>query len=487
LRFARIVPTYTIVRGGTPGGEGTFHLYSVDLSKYNPAAAPQINLQTGYLVGNVLQELSNQGLICDPCAGVPKGFAPTKNFFQPRVGFAYDLFGDGKTAVRAGFGMFNERLRQNNFNFGAGTNYPNQFSSTALYGNVSSFSLATTGQTPPNMTVFPTDNTMPSIYSWYFGVQHELRAGFTLDVSYSGNHAVHLMDQREVNALPAGFTAQYPALLPSVNNKYTALLPYRGWGDLNAVETNAYSRYNALMIRATRRFVRGLTGNVNYTYSKTMDIVDNDSDQINNPFNIASQYAVAGYDQTHNFSTDWVYLFPRVTNNRALGILANGWEFTAILSIHSGMPFTVYSNGNLEGYDAGVQYVNLVGNPYAGQNSSLWINPAAFQQPADGTYGATGRNAFRLPWIQNLDSSMIKNFNITESMKLVYRFEVFNVLNHPEIWGLSRVTATGGSLSAGFTGLGPGLGINSNSDATFGQVNSWRDPRTIQMALRFEF
>jgi hypothetical protein len=487
VRFARIVPTYTIVRGGTPGGEGTFHLYSVDLSKYNPAAAPQINTQTGYLEGNVLQELSNEGLICDPCAGVPRGFSPTKNFLQPRAGFAYDLFGDGKTAIRGGFGMFNERLRQNNFNFGAGTNYPNQFSSTALYGNVSSFSPSATGQSPPGMTIFPTDNTMPSIYSWYLGVQHEIGAGFTLDVSYSGNHAVHLMDQREVNALPAGYTTQNPNALPSVNKQYTALLPYLGWGSLNAVETNAYSRYNALMVRASRRFVKGLTGNVNYTFSRTMDILDNDSDQINNPFNIATQYAPAGYDQTHVFSTDWVYDFPRATGKRVLGVLLNGWEITSILTIHSGMPFSVYSNGNLDGYNAGTQYVDVVGNPYAGQNSAQWLNPAAFQQPPDGDYGTTGRNAFRLPWIQNLDSSLIKNFQITERMKLAYRFEVFNVFNHPEIWGLSGVTATGQSISAGFVGLGPGLGINAPNDATFGQVNAWRDQRTIQMALRFEF
>lgn len=486
LRFSRMVPTYTIVRGGTPGGEGTFHLYSVDLSKYDPAAAPQVDTQTGYLEGNVLQALSNEGLICDPCSGVPKGFAPTKNFFQPRVGFAYDLFGNGKTAVRAGFGMFNERLRQNNFNFGAGTNYPNQFSSTALYGNVSSFDVSSTGQAPPNMTIFPTDNTMPTIYSWYAGVQHELGDGFILDVSYSGNHAVHLMDQRQVNALPAGYTAEFPNALPSVNKQYTALLPYLGWGNLTAIETNAYSRFNALMIRVSRRFIKGLTGNVNYTLSRTMDIVDNDSDQINNPFDIAAQYAHAGYDQTHVFSTDWVYDLPRATNNRLLGVLLNGWELTSILTIHSGMPFTVYSNGNLEGYNAGTQYVDVSGDPYAGQNSAQWINPAAFTEPDDGAYGTTGRNAFRLPWVQNLDSSLIKNFNITERVKVSYRFAVFNVLNHPEIWGLSGV-ATGGTLSAGFIGLGPGLGINAPNDATFGQVNSWRDQRTIQMALRFQF
>ena len=90
---------------------------------------------------------------------------------------------------------------------------------------------------------------------------------------------------------------------------------------------------------------------------------DNDSDQINNPFNIAAQYARAGYDQTHVFSTDWVYAFPRVTDNRALGVLVNGWELTSILSVHSGMPFSVYSNGNLNGYQAGTQYVDVVGDP----------------------------------------------------------------------------------------------------------------------------
>jgi hypothetical protein len=488
LRFAHVVPTYTIVRGGTPGGEGTFHLYSVDLAKYNAATAPLINLQTGYLQGNVLQELTNEGLICDPCSGVNRGFAPTKNFLQPRVGFAYDLFGNGKTAVRGGFGMFNERLRQNNFNFGAGSNYPNQYSSTALYGNVSNFNVsAPTGQAPPSMTIFPTNDTMPSIYSWYFGVQHALANNMTLDVSYSGNHSVHLMDQRQINALPAGYTTANPTALSSVNNQYTALLPYRGWGNLTAVETNAYSRYDALMVRLSRRFGKGLSGNVNYTYSKAMDIVDNDSDQINNPFNIAAQYAPAGYNQTHVLSTDWVYHLPNFTQKRALGFLTNGWEFTTILSVHSGMPFTVYSNGNLDGYNAGTQYVNVSGNVYANQNSSQWINPAAFVQPADGSYGTSGRNAFHLPWVQNVDSSLLKNFLITEKVKVVYRFEVFNIFNHPEIWGLSGVNGTGQGTGAGFVGLGPGLHINAANDATFGQVNSWRDPRNIQMALRFEF
>ncbi len=89
IRFQHMVPTYTVVRGGTPGGEGTFKLYTVDLTKYNRANAPALD-SSGFIIGNALTALQNEGLVCDPCSGTPPGFSPSKNFFEPRVGFAYD-------------------------------------------------------------------------------------------------------------------------------------------------------------------------------------------------------------------------------------------------------------------------------------------------------------------------------------------------------------------------------------------------------------
>jgi len=440
-----------------------------------------IDLSSGKIVGDPMTALSPLGLVCDPCSGVPRGFSPAQNLFAPRIGFAYDVFGNGKMALRSGFGVFHERLRQNNFNFGAGGSWPNSSNASALYGNVAKIDTSVTAGTPqitpPGLTVWPEDNTMPSIYSWYVGVQRELPGKFALDVSYSGNHAIHLMDQRRVNAVPAGTFVTNPNLRQSVNFKDDALRPYYGWGSLNAVETLSYSRYNAMMVRLSRRFANNLAVNFNYTRSRAMDLLDNDSDNITNPFNMRQNWGPAGYDQPNVFTTDFVYDLPKVKSTMPVAkAVLNGWEVTGIFRSQSGMPISIGANGSTMGVDAGSQYANLVGDAYAGQNKYQWLNPAAFQRPAEGQYGNLQRNALRMPGVRNVDASLIKNFAITESTKVALRCEVFNLFNHPQIWG----------LNTGFSADNPGGSISS-SNKNFGQPNSWRESRIMQLALRFSF
>lgn len=485
LRFQRTTPTYTYVREGDPGGEGTFRLYSVDLTRYSAARAPQID-SGGFIVGDALNQYLANGLVCDPCDGVPRGFAETKNFVSPRVGFAYDVFGDGRTALRGGFGQYIERLRQNNFNFGAGNQFPNGAGFGIFNTSIDNVTPGPVGGVigatirPQGYNIFPAGNTMPTIYSWNLGVQRDLGRNLALDLSYVGNRGIHLMVQRQINGLPAGYYTANPNALPSVNFQADALRPFRGYGNLNSIETSGYSSYNGMLARLSRRFSNNFSFNVNYTWSRTFDIVDTDDGQLVDPFDIRANWAPAGYDATHTFSVDYIYELPRVSgmlDNRAGRALLNGWQLSGITRAQTGFPINVVSNGNLFGLDAGVQYANLIGDPYAGQTKERWLNPAAFARPADGQRGNLHRNALRGPGFSNWDVSLSKFIRFTETVNVKLGMDVFNVFNNPQVW----------AINTGFSGDNPGSGISSANVNTFGTISAYREPRIMQFGFRFEF
>lgn len=483
-RFQHTTPTYTYTREGTPGGEGTFKLWSVDLTRYSASRAPRIDFGSGLIVGDALSQLLANGLICDPCDGVDRGFANTKNFVSPRVGFAYDVFGDGKMAIRGGFGQYIERLRQNNFNFGAGDTFPNNTGFGVFNTNVNNITPGPAGPTgqiaPRAYNIFPVGNTMPTIYSWNLGIQRDLGHNFTLDLSYAGSRGIHLMVQRAINGTEAGFFLANPNARASVNFKDDALRPFRGFGSLTSIETSGTSSYNGLLVRLSRRLANHLTFNVNYTWSRTFDIVDNDSDNLVNPLDVQSNWAPAGYDATHSLTIDYVYQMPGVRgmlDNRVGRALLNGWEVSGITHYQSGFPFSIVSNGNLQGIDAGTQYVDLIGDPYAGQTSRQWLNPDAFARPQEGSRGNLHRHALRGPGWSNWDASLSKFVRFTESMNLKIGMDVFNLFNHPQVFG----------INTGFAGDNPGSGISSSTRGTFGTVAAFRDPRVLQFGARFQF
>ena len=268
-------------------------------------------------------------------------------------------------------------------------------------------------------------------------------------------------------------------LSQSVNYWNSALLPYAGWGNSERHRNPGLRAVRRPDGAHNRRFANNFSVNFDYTWSHIMDTDDNDSDQINNPFCIKCNYANAGYDQPNEVSLDFIYQLPKVKGALATPALrksSTGGSSRGIIRSQSGMPVNLTSNGNLFGDNLGSQYPNLVGNPYAGASTSSWLNQAAFARPADGTWGSLGRDAIRLPHITNVDAGLMKDFAITEKAKLTFRFEIYNLFNHPEPWG----------MNTGFSGDNPGSGLSA-SDGNFGYMNAFRDARTLQLALRFAF
>ncbi len=487
-RFQRTTPTYTTIRAGS-NGEGTYKLYMPDLSKFKGTI--QYDPSVGKIVGDALQAYIANGLVCDPCDGVDRGFAPTKNFLSPRIGFAYDVTGDGKTALRGGFGQYVERLRQNNFNFGAGSAFPNGggYSEGApLYTNVSQLvagpppatTFADRTISPVGYNLFPVGNTMPTIYSWNLGLQRELTHNFTLDLAYVGNRGTHLMVTRSVNYTPAG-TSQTSAYA-AANNQMDALRPYVGYGSLSSIETSGYSSYNAFQTRVGRRFADRFSFNVNYTWSRTMDLNDNDSDGTGsgansyiNPANVRQNWGPAGYDATHALSIDYIYQFPHLKGNPVASALLSDWQVSGITHYQSGFPVSIVSNGNLQCADCGYQTVNLVQGSFPYNRSTL--DPTAFTRPGDGYYGSLGRNALRAPGFGNWDITFARNIRIKEGINMKISADVFNFFNHAEIWSINT------SWASDTINGGP----NTSTLANFGSTSAFRPPRTMQLGFKFTF
>lgn len=474
IRWAFMGPTYTYEQ---------FLQNYFDPVRYDPSQAVRINTTSGVLLNTIVPNSGNpfNGMVSEANAPFP-GYARSRyNNWGPRFGFAYDPFGDGKTVIRGGGGIFYERIRQNANNFDGLGNPPLSYTPTIYSGNVDNLGPDLVNQGvrgPVALSAFDSQAQIPTIYSWSFGFQRELGARTSVDASYIGNMGRHLQYRRDLNQLPLG-TTLIPGLLPSVNGATNALRPYLGYTGINYTEFGATSNYNALQARVSRRFAQGFTGNFNYTWSKAFSIVDNDTTQIGYTYDRRREYGPAGYDRTHVVTVDFVYDLPFF--NKGTGpvrTILGGWQVNGIARFWSGNPATVTSNGNL-GILGGTQRADYIGGGLepAEKNRDNYFNWASFARPAEGSLGNTGKSIIRLPGINQWDLSLFKNFRIRERMNFQFRFETFNTFNHTQ-WAAVNTT-----LSVPNPGTAPTEATRGN----FGRVTSTRDPRSLQIALKFLF
>lgn len=501
LRWAYLGPTYTV--------QPFFQNY-FDPNRYNATNKVTLNQHAG----NYLNAICSAALVvADPAStcpangpfgdpfngivqeghGIPPGFADHKYAnFAPRFGFAYDVFGDGKTAIRGGAGIFYERIRQNVNSFDGLGNPPLSYTPTIFGQRIDDLNpgLVTGIRTPVDLNAFDRRGQIPTTYGYSLEVQRELPWKMGLTAGYTGNVARHLQYQYNLQALPVG-TAAVLAGTPLVQGG-----PYTGYGNINFTKYDASSSYNALQVKLMRRFSNNLTLTADYTWSKCMDIADSDNPgadpgvpsanqggPLTDPYHPGLDWAPCGWDRTNAFNVNYVYSLPSLRSSGFLKYVLGGWQVSGITRFWSGTPINIYMGGCSNCYvgNAG-NYVNLVrpdrgtGSPYAAKNHFTWLNPAAFVAPQLGTVGNVGRNAFRGPGINNWDISLFKNINFTESRYLQLRLETFNTFNHVQPSGVNN---TFGAQSA--------AGDPTTAISNSGDVNAYRDPRNVQLGIKLYF
>ena len=376
--------------------------------------------------------------------------------FGPRVGFAWDPIGKGKTVVRGGAGFYYDQP-VTNIVTPLGSNPP--FSqSVNITQNIN---LSAPFNSPPGvgsaLQVLDPNFKSGRVLSYNLNVQHEV-AGTVIQVAYVGSQGRHLRLIGDYNQGIGGIRPVSP--ITSLNASGQPVT--QAGGAMTIQESVSNSNYNGMWLSAEKRLAKGLTFNASYTFSKSIDnnSVGSSNPQIQNFYNIAAERALSDFDARHRFVLSGVYLLPfKWDQNGFTRRLAQGWSISPIVNLQSGNPFSpiipTADPSSLTTFDR----PNVVaGQPLTVPNPSptLWLNRAAFALPPTGTFGNAGRNILTAPGFQDIDCAVSKNTQIKERVSLQFRAEAFNLFNHPNFAQPSNnfAAATYGTVTATRTARG---------------------------------
>jgi hypothetical protein len=408
--------------------------------------------------------------------------------WEPRVGFAWDVFQTGKTIVRSAYGIMADQPTSGLVT-GLASNppfaIPVTFNGPGFVGFANALSQAKAAGSLSPLSVAP-DFTTPYVQSWNFNIQQQLASDVGLMVGYFGNKGTHLRTALNINQfLPGTSIRPYPTLAPG------SISPGTNLGNITQWESIGNSEYNGLWITATKRLAKGLQFNATYTWSKSMDETSYNSPAnvygVNTPMqddtNLRADHASSDFDTRHRFVISGIYELP-FKGNRAV----EGLQFSLINQLQSGNPLTIITtNSSFTGVATSMR-PNILGPVPVGIGSAANGNPQYFPSlacnaPATANclfqvvngFGNLGRNTVVGPGFEDIDLALYKDTRITERLKAQFRADTFNLFNHPNFAQPARTVST----AAG---------------NTFGQISATRAPvgdagssRQIQLALKLIF
>ncbi len=395
--------------------------------------------------------------------GVPEGFNPLrKTNFQPRLSFAWDVFGNGKMVVRSGAGVFQGVTGIAYSAWYLGAKPPLVRSSTVTNGLADNpgSGVPNTTQFPISPSGLPSDYKIPTVYQYSFGIQSELPFKTLLDVSYVGNGGRHLSLSRPLNFLTPDQVAAHQGVDPR------PFYPYRGLDAFNIIEPMATSEYNSFQLLVKRRS-HDLSYSFAYTLGKNIGYgIEGVAGGIQDPLNVRADRSELEESRRHNIVVSHTYETPWFRSQKGfLGRVLGGWSLNGVWTWNTGR---LYSPGLTAAPRQVATRPNVVGEwelPNDQRTLFRYFNPAAFARPADYTYGNSGKWVIRGPGSFDLSAFALKSFRVLERATLQLRVEAFNALNHP-YW--TDVAATLG-----------------RSD--FGQVSGIATPRYLQLGAKFIF
>ena len=429
------------------------------------------------------------GMVLGTDTSYPDGFLDQQPVqLGPRVGFAFDPFANGRTAIRGGFGITYNMVPSNgSFANPVNSNPPNQFNPEIYYGTLDTYRASTGVLFPNNVTGFERDMRYPSLVSWSLGLQRDLGKGVAVDLTYAGNSGRHLSQQRDLNTLPYG--ARFDPGNADPTNPTTPLpdnflRPLPGYGSVTYRESSGLSNYHALQASLNRRYLKGLAFGMAYTWSKAFDYSSGDNGQLPmfRPYDVWV-YGLAAFDQTHvmvfNYSWDLPSL-SRVLPGPVVRHVFDGWQLSGITTFASGNPlglsYSTVDNADITGGGDGGR-INIVGDldlSRGDRGLDRWFNTAAVARPARGDFGNASKAPVRGPGIHNWDVSLVKNIPLGGSDRaLQIRWEVYNVFNHTQFAGVNT--------AARFDTAGQQV------NPQFGQITSTRTPRIMQASINVRF